>query len=388
MAKAWTAIYRGRHVVRWTKPDGKLGMQSCPSARLARELCEEVNRAILLRGAYEPPGAAPVLPGPPPVGELLSVAEAYLESCKRSLARRTVYNYAGYLDLLAAFLEASDPARTWRVSDLSRGLLERGWTWLLTASTGRHGRQRQPDTARKIIEVWTLLWRWSADHDEYGASTPPPRPLDMPSRPRPRPVVPTWGQARAMLDALDDAPAWTRRLVELAWYLGERREALLRLPWSAVDLGRRRLVVPDEITKGGTGGRVVPLHADLVARLQSWERAGELVLDAPALELTGRGHVDRTVRRAWHRAGVAEEVYAGQPIHALRGTLRTHLTARGVSGSLVDAYIGHVTPGTGSRHYTDRAQLVAPLRAVVKLIPAIADVTPDASGFETEAEEE
>lgn len=387
MAKAWTCIYRGSPAVRWTTREGKVRTKRCPSARIARDLAEQVNRALLLTGEWSPPDERPALPRPAEGREpdldldLVAVAGAWLEDQRRTLARRTLENYALYMDLLEGWAQASAPGRAVQLGELSRAWLTQGWAWLLEPAQGRHGRARSPATAAKIVEVWVLLWRWAADSDDYAAHCPPPRSIALPRRPAPSPLAWTWGQAAACLAELRaTAPAWTVRVFELAWYLGERRDALCRLEWSAVEWSRRRLVVPAEITKGGAGGRVVPLHPELLERLRSWGPSTGPIVGAPPLELTGRGHVDRTIRRAWRRSGVPAEVWSGQPIHGARACLRTHLAARNVSGQLIDAYLGHKTPGTGGRHYTDRAALVGPLRAVVELIPSIDSVQPDPTG--------
>lgn len=133
--------------------------------------------------------------------------------------------------------------------------------------------------------------------------------------------------------------------------------------------------MPSESTKGGASGRVVPLPRWLEVLVGTWgpPSSGGTLVDAPAGELTGRGHVDRTLRRAWKRSGVRPAAWEGQPVHGARVTIRSTLAAAGVQGDVIDAYLGHAGQGAGSRHYTDRAALRPSLVAAADLLPAPSD---------------
>jgi integrase len=172
------------------------------------------------------------------------------------------------------------------------------------------------------------------------------------------------------------AADWALRVALVARYTGARRTAILQLRWEDLDLDRAKLTLPSEITKGGYGGRVVPLHPALAAEVETWERLGSSVAAAPSLELTGRGHVDRTVRRAWARAGVRGAVWQGQPLHVARKTIRSSMAASGVQPDVIDCYLGHAGVGTGGRSYTDRTWLWAPMVKAVAEIPPHPSVCP------------
>lgn len=307
---------------------------------------------------------------PPAPALMPRLARAYLDERAGKLARRTIHRYAEALDLFLAFLAQRDPARSWGPEHFSRDLMLAGLRWLGDPATGRHGRARGASTQRKLLEVWILLWKWAADSDWYGDLTPRPREVELPKSAKRIVRAPEWAETDRMLACLAETAApWAVRLGILARYLGERRSALLRLRWADVDLERGELFILSEITKGEYGGRRVPLHADLAARLRAWGPSSGPIVVAPAAELTARGHVDRTFRRAWKRAGVRPEVWSRRPIHAFRKGLRTSLVAAGVHQDVIDAYLGHAGEGTGGRDYTDRAALFWPA-----LVPAVATI--------------
>lgn len=355
---------RGKWRVRWRDLAGAQHWRTCPDRATALELERQIEAAHALGRDWAPD--APARRGAP---ALAVVTEAYLRDRARTLAPRTLTRYAEALDQLLLF------AGPRTVADMSRQLLADGWIWLAAPEQGRHGRARSAETVRQLIEVWSLCWEWAHDHDEFGEHTPRPRRIETPRRTRSSPTAPTWADVDAMLAELDRlAPAWACRLAWLARFTGERRSALLQVRWSDLDLNRAALTIPDEVTKGGYGGRVVPLHDQLLAALRDWPREGPTIVAAPAAELTGRGHCDRTLRRAWRRAGVPESRWQGQPLHAMRKTVRTWLAAQAVAADVIDAFLGHAGQGSGGRYYTDRAHLWPALVEAVKKIPPIVAV--------------
>lgn len=118
----------------------------------------------------------------------------------------------------------------------------------------------------------------------------------------------SWWQVDRMLDApgvvlpyqVSRAPDgvatdWTLRLALLARYTGGRRLELLQVRPADLNLAAGELWLRAETTKGQYGGRVIPLHPALLAFARGWMEC-ETLVQAPALELTGRGHADRNVR--------------------------------------------------------------------------------------------
>ncbi|MDG1479863.1 MAG: hypothetical protein P8R54_09735 [Myxococcota bacterium] len=161
-------------------------------------------------------------------------------------------------------------------------------------------------------------------------------------------------------------------------YTGLRKVAALLTVWGNVDLVGARLRIPGENTKGGYGGRELPLHPDLVRRLRSWEPGAGRVIRSPEKELPPhRGHIDRSFRRAWKRTDASPEVYAHHPIHGSRHLIETEWAGLGIHQGVIDGFLGHTPQGTGGRHYRGRRspQLWQATIAAVASMPRL--VLPD-----------
>lgn len=361
-------------LLRYYELDGRQRSRSYTSRAAVLADIAEIETAHDRRSEWIPPEDRPV----PDYGEIGEVIRAYLTAQVLTFADSTMIRYGEALELLLRFLEVLKPGWRWTLLDFKRDLFAQGWTWLATPATARHGRRRSDVTIAKIIEVWELMWIWAADSDQWGDLTPRPRRLEKPDRPTPEPNAPTWSEWDQMMVALATAQKaawWSVQLALLARFLGERRTALLLLTGDAFDLARGRVRIPGHITKGGYGGREVPIHPWLADELRTWNLQRDIpVIDAPTLELTGRGHADRNLRRAWLRAGIDEEVWAGQPIHAARMMIETQLGLSNTPQAIIDAYLGHQSQGTGGRHYRDRRRQVwGPMVAAVATIPAPQD---------------
>lgn len=365
--------------VRWRDPiDGGNRSRQCPDQATAKALARDIEREHALGRSWQPAGPGPV------ATPLLEVAAAYLREEAQRLAPRTLERYGEALDLWLRWVELAGIAPT--VGALTRPHLSDWRTWLVTAP-GRHGRLRTAHTAGKLVQVVELMWAW-AEESERWPDVPTARRLRHPSAPRPLVRAPGWEQVDSMLDELHAAaetfghrapegaaPDWCVRLVVLARHLGGRREELLLARWDR--LGRDELVLPSSDTKGGYGGRVVPVSSALATWLSRWREADvedrrrlDRIVASPVAELDGRGHSDRLIRRAWARAGIEAELWHGRPLHALRRTLRTHLVALGTQADVVDAILGHAGTGTGSRHYTDRSALLPLAAKALATVPA------------------
>lgn len=363
--------------VRW-REGGRSRSRQCPDYATAKRLKRQVEQSRALGQRWEPATAGRL----PLLGE---VAEAYLTSRAIALADNTLRRYAESLDLFLEFLRARDGRHRWTTQDLSKQLLRDWWGWLRTPETGRHGKQRTESTCRShllVVQGRRGLWTWAWEHDEFGPDVPRPRAIELPKKRQHRPVAPTWAEVDAILAALDTGPGAERRrcvarALRLARYTGIRREAVLLLHWSDVDLEAGVLEVRPENTKGGRSGRVLPLHPTLAQDLAGWgRREGYLV--GPELGGTSgkAAHLGRTIHRARQRAGVGPNAWLGQPMHAARKCLRTHLVAVGVQPDIIDALLGHVGRGTGGRTYTDRAdpRVWARLVEAVGTIPPVGEV--------------
>ncbi len=339
----WRQIEDGREV------NKSLQLQGLKSD--AEAVRQEITNAVKLRGWWAPEGP------PPPPAEPLTPATTmveYLLDAERRLSPRTARRYAGMLQAFREWMEAQELTH----ADLTRSLLTR-YEAHLRGPTGRHGRPRSEETATKHLEAVELWWAWAYDRaeEEGWEGIPSPRRLQKPRRIRRRPKAPTWDEMDRCIAACQ--VDWHRRVALIARYLGLRRSECLLLEWHDFDDDLSAVEIPPEITKGGSGGRRVPIPAGLKAELAGWGVREGPVVNAPEQERASargsgnRGAIDKHLRRAWKRARVRPAVWKGQPVHAFRKGLRSGLVAAEVPEIVIDWYIGHQNAGTGARDYTD-----------------------------------
>jgi integrase len=322
--------------------------------------------------------AATAFLDPTPAGapdlSIAAVGQAYLRDRSRTLARSTLLLQARSLDLLNRFVGEQTTATPPAVTMMSKALLALGWEWLLDPRSGRHGRGRLPQSAKRHLETWQAFWAWVHEQDAYNPLVPRARTIELPASPGPMPCAPTFEEVDAMIHALatgQKSQAWLVRLAFLARYTGGRRTELLLLPWSAVNERTRALKIAPATTKGGYGGRMIPIHPKLGELLATWPRDTPTVVGAPPFEGVSQDglHISRGLRRAWTRAGVSKDAWGGHPLHSLRACMRTHLAQASVHPDVIDAVMGHQGFGTGGRHYTDRARLWPRIVEAVGLVP-------------------
>lgn len=365
--------------IRWRQLEGGQEVQKTFTVTTSRadanRLCREITDAVKLNGRWIPPR--------PEVDRsdltLAHTMAAWLKSRQRRLSERTIRRYAGMLEEFRRWMEKNQL----RSFDLSRSLLEDYEAYLL-GPTGRHGRPRKQSTATKHLEAIELWWVWAWDradenHWEH-LEIPRPKRLEKPRRTRPRVVAPTWAEMDACLHAIETP--WHYRVGMLSRFFGLRRSECLLLTWEDFQNELTLLEIRAEITKGGYGGRRVPVPTALRQELAGWGLRQGFLVNAPHKEREAargpghRGTLDKHFRRAWKRAGVRELVWKGHPLRAFRKGLRTGLIREGFSSDLVNVYIGHNLAGTGELHYTDQ-ELARwdQLRRLVEAIPAICTTT-------------
>lgn len=378
-----------RWLLRWVRLDGTRGARTCPDAGTAKVLERQIEQLKALGQDWSPRRSEPV----PSLSDALA---AYLEHRAPSLAYQTLRRLDYQLMLAARFAETQveDPT----VQVLDRGFLTRWERWLSDPATRTDGRgesggrgARAPTTVRATLSTLEVAWRWLDESGLYpDGVVPRPRTSSMRVR-RARGgdrEPPTWAEWDAMLRelratawtyrsrAVADSPwDWCVRLALLARYTAERRTALLHLTWDMVDLDALRLSIPAELRKGEYSARVTPLHPALAEEMAGWGTRTGRVVGATASELSGRGHADLVVRKAWMRAGVDPAKWTGRPLHCARHTWETWLIGRGEGVETASLLIGHEIPGTGGRSYLARdAALLARwdhLAEVVAAVPAV-----------------
>lgn len=289
---------------------------------------------------------------------LLSDALAdWLLARGRSKARETVRNDAQTVELLLDHLWERDPKRAWAVADLSRELAAGFYDWLRRPEAARHKRTRSERTCQKHVSVLMVAWHWLEAHETHGLYARRPRAPELPKlRPAYRPA-PTWAEWDRMLAALDQSlqryPSdWTWRLALLARGTVRRHSALLHLDWQDVDLDANRVHWRAEHDKAARDWWT-PLPSWLREDMAGWGVREGRVVGAPEAEITGRGHVGRTIGRAWKRAGIPADRWKGRPLHVARHTIESEMAATW-GQPVLDWYVGHVSPGTGPLVYRDR----------------------------------
>ncbi len=365
---AWIDRCKGRWRVRW-REEGDLHTKYVRTQAIARDLRTEVERQIALRGF--------VRIDPPPACPRLHVAlDAWAQARRAKLRPRTVASYEDSGVHLLRFLacwrspedEAGPDPEAVLLSAMQGTVLVELYSWLVAG-----GRTRT--TAMKRAQAAMLFWRWARQREEWRTwVAEPPGELDIRRDPTPAARAPSWDEADACLAAI--APgSWLHRFALIARFTGLRRSEILQLRWEDLDLDHGALSIRAEITKGGTGGRVIPLSRHLLTVLASEAvREGYLVaapeLERQAAEGAGRGHVDRDMKRAWTRAEVPADRWRGQPCHAFRKTIETELLAAGQPWSAIEMYVGHALPGTG-RVYLDPTGLWRQLTYLVAEIPPV-----------------
>lgn len=201
-----------------------------------------------------------------------------------------------------------------------------GRDWSQGYYDARRGEGVSDATIRQEIGLISAAWK------RHGPGDPPE--LDLPPASEPKDVWLTKAEAGQLFDACD-APH-LRLFVHLALATAGRSGALLRLPWSAVDLENgivdlRRAGLP----RGKRHARV-PLSD---AALDEVKAAREVAQTPFVIEFRGRSvsAVRRSFASAVRRAGLPDEVTP----HCLRHTSATWMAQAGVDLWEIAGFLGH-----------------------------------------------
>ncbi|MDZ4782618.1 MAG: site-specific integrase [Planctomycetia bacterium] len=197
------------------------------------------------------------------------------------------------------------------------------------------------------------------------AQVPWAKPLKLPRRrPRPSPqellgkIYAACGVAVAPAIAGVTPAAWWRAWIVVASQVGIRRQAMLSLEWSDLDLARRTLRVRAEEDKCGVE-RLKPLKEVVVRHLVAIRSADARVFAWPYATW-------RTLYREWRRIQAAAGVRRGEwyKLHALKATCGTQV-ARVGGAHAVRAMLDHSSIAT-SELYVDATEW---LREAVERAP-------------------
>jgi integrase len=349
--------YRGAWSVRWTDRRGQ-HRRRCPDKETAKELVREIERAHSLGREWEPAASREATR----IGEALT---AYLGHVARvSQSAHTIRRTGESLEYARALWGEDMPLRA-----LTADHLERLWTWLRDAETSRrfknggHAGQRSLDTVAKHLTTLHTFWDWA--ETKYGDECPRPRRIVLPRSTPELPRAPTWAECDRMIGEL--SVEWQRRAAVLARFTGARSHEIVSLDWRDVRLDEGAIHWRHAITKGGYGGRVVPIPPPLLEELAGWGKRDGLVFGGTALS---EAHMRDDFSRAWRRALVPEDRWFRQPTHAFRKALETELRARGVPHEILNVYVGHRGQTVADRFYAD------PRWAWGGMVEAVAKIEP------------
>ena len=307
---AWIEKTRGGYRVVWRVGGRAAARQwrGAPDKRTATELQRRIERDLALHGRV----TIDDVPETPPA--LHARLDAWLDALALSVGPRTVTSYSDAATLLLRWLvEATRrPVEDLPVTALTRDALVTWQAWLLDGG-------RTLTTVAKRAQAVRLAWEWLWEGADRRWLEAPPRKITTRKSSPPRPIAPTWAEADAVVAACyehDARAPWLYPFALVARFTGLRRSEILLLEWA--DLAGGDLTIRGDTTKGGYSGRRVPVAPLLLDELGRLPRDPRWVVPAPAGERVaaagaGRGHVDRNMRRAWVRAGVAPAKFAALP---------------------------------------------------------------------------
>ena len=245
-----------------------------------------------------------------------------------------------------------------------------------------------PGTIYQSIAAVVDLWTWAYDQPDYTEVIPRPpanKKLVMPTTVAyyAPPDVPTWAEADACLRQI--RLPMPRRIATILRYTGLRLEQAVMIHREDVDLVAGTLLVrKGKSQREQALMRRVPVCPHLIADLRDWLLGlppGPLFPDlkVPSIPMRSYRNQTRYVTEAWETAtegGEArKEVWVpinrakARPDHAFRAAFVSNLQEQGVSDSVIDWLVGHVSASTRGKHYAQPAD--SALRNAVKVIPPV-----------------
>lgn len=148
------------------------------------------------------------------------------------------------------------------------------------------------------------------------------------------------------------APLHQKNAIIIGYHTGMRRGEILNLTWKMVDMKKRLITIPREITKDDEE-RKVPISDPLYETLAKIPRALQdnhvLLFKSKPLKALGRA-----LQRACEKAGIpyGRETENGFTFHDLRHTFNTNMRKAGVAESVIMAITGHSTREMFDRYNT------------------------------------
>lgn len=195
---------------------------------------------------------------------------------------------------------------------------------------------RSAATVRRELSVLSAALRHEVREGRLTSAPVVPMPAPPPARDR----WLTRAEVASLLRAARANPQRRRgaaRFILLALYTGGRRQALLDLRWSQIDLERGVLDLnPPGRTQTAKGRPRLPIPRRLMTFLKIWGRGA--AGDEPVIKR--RGQAVQGVRTGF-RAAVAAAGLEGVTPHTLRHTAATWLAQAGVDLWQIAGWLGH-----------------------------------------------
>jgi integrase len=145
-------------------------------------------------------------------------------------------------------------------------------------------------------------------------------------------------EASQFRKALEDFEEPWRHFFTLLLLTGVRRQSLLAMRWSDVDLDRRRWVIPATWSKHGDE-MIIPLTTEatkLLSNMKQCRGGSSWVFPSGTAK---SGHLEEP-KAAWRRLLNATNI-GGLRLHDLRRTFGSRLAETGASGAVIAAAMGH-----------------------------------------------
>lgn len=210
---------------------------------------------------------------------------------------------------------------------------------------------RARDTIHSELSLLRTAINWAANHNHI-SMTPH---VWVPPAGKRRETAMTGDEIGAILVQLFRAPWHIRLTILIGMATGARKEAILELPWSQVDLDRRvidfrRRGERDILDTGHIKGRAVVDMSDELHEALTEAHEWRTPECPTVIEYHGKPvkDVKKAIQGLFRRAGVYRR-FVG--LHALRHTLATWAHARGIPVERIQAMLGHADKQTTVEAY-------------------------------------
>lgn len=213
--------------------------------------------------------------------------------------------------------------------------------------------RQAPVQANRYLNTLKTLWKFARGPRVKLASKDPVAEISKPTPETSRPRVLSDIELRAIWHAAETlGQPWTG-LVRTLVLTGQRRDEVARLPWSELDIARRRWQIPEARAKNGNA-HLVHLSPAVIEQLEAQKVRGDFVFSRGSTPVTDYSDAKAKLDEA---SGVDGWVF-----HDFRRTMATRLAELGVASNVVEGLLNHSSGAkAGVAGVYNRAEL-EPLR--------------------------